>query len=128
MILVFGAILGFISIAFGAYSEHVLKYIVTPESFNSLLKALQYNQLYSILISAIGLTLLKNTKLRGISILRSSGVLFIIGTIMFSFSIYFAILLHLPYLTKITPFGGILIMISWLFLFVSGIYSFFSKR
>jgi uncharacterized membrane protein YgdD (TMEM256/DUF423 family) len=63
MILATGAILGFISVAFGAYAEHGLKTNISTEHFDMLMTAIRYNQLYAIIISGIGLILLNDGKL-----------------------------------------------------------------
>ena len=121
MVLVIGAFLGFISVAFGAFAEHGLRENVTDENFRFILTAVKYNQINAVVIISIGLALLGSNKLGNIAALRWSGVLFIIGTILFSFSIYLAVYFNIPSLTKITPVGGTTIMAAWLLLLWSGL-------
>lgn len=121
MILIFGALLGFISVAFGAYAEHGLREAITEEHFRFLMTAVRYNQVYAVVIAAIGLALLNSGKLNSILALKWSGLLFIIGTMLFSFSIYLFVLLDLPSLVNITPIGGMTIMGAWLLLMVAGV-------
>ena len=78
----------FISVAFGAYAEHGFREVVTDEHFRFLMTAVRYNQVHSVVIAAIGLALLNGGKLSCIPALKWSGLLFIIGTMLFSFSIY----------------------------------------
>ena len=92
MILVIGAIFGFISVAFGAYAEHGLKGAISVEHFEMLMTALRYNQTYAIVVSTIGLIVLNGGKLGNSVILKISGYFFILGTILFSFGIYTSIL------------------------------------
>lgn len=122
MILIWGALLGFISIAFGAYAEHGLRATVSEEHFRFLMTAIRYNQLHAVVIVAIGLALLKCSKLENIPALRWSGVLFIIGTLLFSLSIYLSVSLNIPNLMYLTPVGGMTIMTAWLLLLVAGIW------
>ena len=61
-------------------------------------------------MAAIGLALLNGGKLSCIPALKWSGLLFIIGTMLFSFSIYLSVSLDLPGLVSITPVGGMTIM------------------
>jgi uncharacterized membrane protein YgdD (TMEM256/DUF423 family) len=120
MILIWGALLGFISVAFGAYAEHALRESVTDEHFRFLMTAVRYNQVHAVVIAAIGLVFLNGGKLANIPALRWSGVLFIIGTLLFSFSIYLSVSLDIPSLVNVTPVGGITIMAAWLLLLVAG--------
>lgn len=120
MILIWGALLGFISVAFEAYAEHGLREAVTEEHFRFLMTAVRYNQVHAVVISAIGLALLNGGKLAIFPALKWSGFLFIVGTVLFSFSIYLSVSLDIPSLVNITPFGGMTIMAAWIMLLVTG--------
>jgi len=120
MILILGALLGFISVAFGAYAEHGLREAVTDEHFSFLMTAVRYNQVHAAVISAIGLVLLNGGNLSKIRSLRWSGALFIVGTVLFSFSIYLSVSLDIPTLVNVTPLGGMTIMAAWLMLLAVG--------
>ena len=113
MILIVGALLGFFSVAFGAYSEHGLRPKVSDEEFRMLMTAIRYNQVHALMISVLGLITLPSSFLN-IHLFRRSGFLFIVGTILFSFSIYTSVGLQIPSLLYVTPIGGITLMISWL--------------
>ena len=121
MILVCGAMLGFFSVAFGAYSEHALRPNVTDEIFRSLMTAIRYNQINAVIISVIGIAIALGGKLPEMRTFRWSGYFFILGTLLFSFSIYLSVIMNLPKLVYLTPFGGITMMIAWLTLFASGL-------
>ena len=112
MILIIGALLGFFSVAFGAYSEHGLRPKVSDEEFRMLMTAIRYNQVHALIISALGLIILPSSFLN-IHLFRRSGFLFIVGTILFSFSIYTSVGLQIPSLLYLTPVGGITLMVSW---------------
>lgn len=121
MILILGALLGFIAVAFGAYAEHGLRETVSEEHFRFLMTAIRYNQVHAVIISAIGLILLNNGRLGNIPALRWSGLLFIVGTVLFSFSIYISVAFSLPGLVYVTPIGGTTIMVAWLMLLASAV-------
>ena len=118
MILVIGSLLGFISVAFGAYAEHSLQKNITDAYFQSITTAIRYNQLYAIIISAIGLALLSNINNQ---LLKWTGYTFISGIILFSFSIYLGVLLNIHSFMKITPIGGTTLMLGWILLFITGL-------
>ncbi len=121
MVLIIGAFLGFISVAFGAFAEHGLRENITDEQFRFLMTAIRYNQINAVVIISIGLALLNDSKLSSNIVLKWSGVLFIVGTIIFSFSIYLAVSFNIPSLTNITPTGGMTIMAAWLLLLGAGL-------
>ena len=127
MILIVGAILGFFSVFFGAYSEHSLREIVSEEHFRQLMTGIRYNQVNSVLICAIGIANLSKIQVFESRLFQVVGYLFILGTLLFCFSIYASITFGLPSLVYLTPFGGITIMISWISLLVFGILTLKSK-
>lgn len=120
MILIIGAALGLISVGFGAYSEHALRPIVTEEHFRFLMTAVRYNQVHAVVIVAIGLSLLNMGALSQLKTLKWSAMAFILGTVLFSFSIYVSVYLDIPSITYLTPIGGITLMFAWLLLLLSG--------
>ena len=124
MILFFGAFLGLSSVLFGTYLEHDLKENINAEHYRNLMTALRYNQIHAVVISAIGMVLINGGKLSVISAFKWSGKLFVLGTFLFSFSIYISISLDIPKLVYLTPFGGITIMVSWLTLLIAGIQAY----
>ena len=121
MILTMGAVLGFFSVFFGAYSEHSLREIVSEEHFRQLMTGIRYNQVNSVIISAIGIANLSGIPAFDNRLFRIAGYLFITGTILFSFSIYASITFEIPKLVYFTPVGGVTIMISWIALLVFGV-------
>ena len=121
MILVTGAVLGFFSVFFGAYSEHSLREVVSEEHFRQLMTGIRYNQVNSVIISAIGIANLSGIPAFENRLFRIAGYMFIAGTILFSFSIYASITFEIPKLVYFTPVGGVTIMISWIALLVFGV-------
>ena len=120
LLLASGAILGFVSVAFGAYSEHGLKPNVTAEDFRFLMTAVRYNQINSALICSIGLFVLIDNKTSN-KLFKISGLTFVAGTVLFSFSIYLSILLNISSIQYLTPVGGITLMAAWMLLLVAAL-------
>ena len=127
MILILGAFIGFFSVFFGAYTEHSLREIVSEEHFRQLMTGIRYNQINSVMICAIGIANLSKFNLFESRFFKAIGFLFIIGTIMFSFSIYASITFGIPQLVYITPVGGVTIMISWVSLMIFGLLAYKKK-
>jgi uncharacterized membrane protein YgdD (TMEM256/DUF423 family) len=119
VILLLGGLLGLSSVMMAAYVDHVLALHVSGKALSSLLTAQRYHQLYSIVISMMGLYLpLSSHTCRQPWIYRSA-YLFILGVVLFSFSIYLSLILSQPSITTLTPFGGILLMLAWLCLILA---------
>ncbi len=119
MILVIGSLLGLFSVVFGAFSEHVLRMEVSGEQFRFLGTALRYNQVNAVAVVAIGLALLSSARVDTRALLRS-GQLFIVATILFSFSIYASVATGLEMILYATPIGGIVNMAAWTMLAKAG--------
>jgi len=113
-ILLIAAILGFVSVAFGAYSEHGLRPKVDAETFRSVMTAVRYNQIYSALLFALGLLFYADIPSEAISRLYYVAGGFTLGCVLFCFSIYLWAYTGIKALSYAAPFGGILFMLSWL--------------
>lgn len=111
-ILLIGAVYGFLAVAMGAYIDHVLKLsfpIATLEMVNT---ALRYQQLHAVLIIVLSF----HTHQKRFLV---PSACFILGIILFSFSIYAAALTQATGWLKITPSGGSLLMLGWLCLLLA---------
>jgi len=115
-VLLAGALLGFLSVVIGAMSEHVFRTRVDDEVFRWVMTAIRYHQVGSLIIAALGLTLLANVTRTLRARLALSGWLFVAGTLLFSFSIYASALTGIEALTFVTPVGGVTLMAAWLVL------------
>lgn len=123
MILTAGALLGLVSVVLGAYAEHGFRASVSDEVFRSVMTAVRYNQIHAVVVVAIGLALLQPAIAQTNSLLSRTAWLFVAGTILFSFSIYLSVICSMPELTRVTPFGGVVLMAAWLSLAWVGIRS-----
>ena len=121
MTLIIGAFLGLFSVAFGAYSEHGLKPIITDEEFRFLMTAIRYNQVNAAVIIVIGFVLTSSHSISKLPVFQWSAKIFVIGSFLFSFSIYLSILLGIKEITYLTPVGGVSLIVAWALLLISGI-------
>lgn len=123
MILMAGALLGLISVAFGAYAEHGLQAGVSAEVFDSVRTAIHYNQIHAVVVAAIGLVRLRADDSRCPASLAWAAWGFVAGIVLFSFSIYLSAVMGMPALNAAAPFGGITLMASWAALVWAGFQS-----
>ena len=113
VLLMLAGALGLLSVAFGAFSEHALRPNIDAEYFRYLMTAIRYNQIHAVALLALALSLAAPLGDQVISRLKAAGWLMFIGTVLFSVSIYLAVLLDVMALTFATPVGGTLLMVAW---------------
>ena len=101
------------AIAFGAFGAHGLKKILTPEMLKVFHTGVDY-QFYNTfgLMFATLLSMLRPYNKN----LKVAQVLILIGTLIFSISLYLLVILNLPILGAITPIGGTLQIIAYVLL------------
>lgn len=105
-----GALLGFISVAAGAFGAHALKQKLSPDLLAVFEVACRY-QMYHAL--AICLTAWAMSSFNS-SLFASAGWLFFLGTIIFSGSLYILVLSGARFWGAFTPIGGVILLIGWL--------------
>ncbi|OCL92961.1 DUF423 domain-containing protein [Arcobacter porcinus] len=101
------------AIILGAFGAHGLKKIISPDMLVVFHTGVEY-QFYNTfgLFFVTFLTILRpnNNKLKVVQ------YLILIGTLIFSFSLYFLTILNMPVLGAITPIGGTLQIIAYILL------------
>jgi len=109
-----GALLGFLAVALGAFGGHALSDYLSPERMQTWQTAARYQIVHAVALIAIAAALERGTT-RAIA---AAGWLFVIGTVLFSGSLYVFVLTGMRLLGAITPFGGAMLMTGWLCLAV----------
>lgn len=105
----FAAISGFLSVCLGAFAAHGLKHYITAESLAIWQTGVQYQMYHALALLAVGL--LYQTQVS--KALKLSGLAFILGSFLFSGSLY-ALALDAPKaLGVITPLGGLSFLVGW---------------
>ncbi|APJ02666.1 DUF423 domain-containing protein [Silvanigrella aquatica] len=101
------SILGFLSVALGAFGAHGLKNKVTEAMLENWKTATLY--LFIHVLAGLISFYVTNKK--------RSQFCFASGAIIFAGSLYLLVLLNIPILGAITPIGGSLFLLGWAFLF-----------
>ena len=116
-----GSILAAIAVALGAFGAHGLKKIVPSETVQTFQTGVQYQMYHALALLLTGLLYEKCSPKFG----RIAGLLFLIGIILFSGSLYVvtagkaAETAGLDKAGIITPVGGLAFIAGWLFLFLA---------
>lgn len=109
-ILIFGALMGFLSVGAGAFGAHALKHRLNPEMLGIFEIGARY-QMYHAL--AMCITVWVSTIIPGMLPLLS-GWLFFSGSIVFSGSLYVLAFTGIRSIGMITPIGGVILLLAWL--------------
>jgi uncharacterized membrane protein YgdD (TMEM256/DUF423 family) len=106
-----------IAIILGAFGTHGLQNLITPKRIISFEVGVRYQFYHGLTLLLLGF----NSSKLNQSITTISGLI-IAGTVCFSGSIYLLALQELigfmKFLVFITPFGGVLLIIAWILLFI----------
>ncbi|MCL7762464.1 DUF423 domain-containing protein [Polaribacter sp. Z014] len=111
--LISGAIFGLTAVIFGAFGAHLLKKKLSTDQLQSFETGVKYQMYHAIVLLVLGFQL--NHKL---TIDNYIVYTFIIGILLFSFSIYGLVISSannkkLKFLGPITPLGGLFLIIGW---------------
>lgn len=114
-----GALYGLLAVIFGAFGAHALKKTFTEEQLKSFEVGVRYQMYHAILLLMVGFNFNLDTSLE-----KYMSYCFVIGTFLFSFSIYALCFSaskgrKLKILGPITPLGGLLLVIGWSLLLYS---------
>ena len=101
-----------LAILFGAFGSHALKERLSAQSlevYDIATRYLMFHALGIFLIALLGFQLPKE-------LLEAPVTIMIVGTSIFSGSLYIIAMLDLKKLGMVTPIGGLLLIVSWLLL------------
>jgi len=108
--LLFGAVLGFLGVALGAFGAHGLRSRLSPEMLAVFETGVRYHMyhVFALLIVAAAIGHLGAARL-----LMMAGWFFFAGILIFSGSLYALALTGTGVLGAITPIGGLLFLAGW---------------
>ncbi len=115
--LIFAGLFGATGVAAGAFAAHGLSALVEPRLVGIFATAAQVQMVHAVAL--LGLAVLSTFKFfRAWSVV--AGLLFVMGILVFSGSLYLRVLYDLPRLGAITPIGGLAFILGWMALGISG--------
>ena len=110
-----GIVFSLLSVLIGAFGAHGLKEILTKLNTLEIFKtAVRYQMFHSIAILLSGILFQMNMLESKLPML-----LFVLGIIIFSGSLYLLSISEIKWLGAITPIGGLLFIAGWITLFIS---------
>ncbi|MDG2332602.1 MAG: DUF423 domain-containing protein [Myxococcota bacterium] len=105
---IIAALSGALAVLAGAFGAHGLRDRVTPEQLGAWTTACQYHLIHSVVLLALALYATTGDKE-----IRLPASLFLLGTLLFSGSLYLLVLTPMRWLGPITPVGGLLLIAGW---------------
>lgn len=118
-ILITASILGLISIILGAFGAHGLKELISIDSQQTFETGVRYQMYHAILLLFVGgSSILKQKTKRIIYYLTVIGLLFFSGSI-YGLATNSLSSFDFKIIGFITPIGGLLLILAWVFLFVN---------
>ena len=107
--LTLAALSGFFCVALGAFAAHSLSHILEAKALSWIDTGLKYQMFHTIAVLAVALSALRDNKFARLSM--SS---WLIGTLLFSGSLYALAFRASNVIVWITPIGGTLFLIGWI--------------
>jgi uncharacterized membrane protein YgdD (TMEM256/DUF423 family) len=104
-----GSVSAFVSVAAGAFGAHALKLRLGPEALAVWETAARYQMVHALALLAVAQAAVAWRS----PAVRSAGWLFVVGTLLFSGSLYALALTGARGLGAVTPLGGVAFLAGW---------------
>ncbi len=120
-ILITAAILGLLSVVFGAFGAHGLKALISQESLQSFETGVRYQMYHALLLLFVGVASFISIKSKTIIYyLILAGILFFSGSI-YGLATNELTSFDFKTIALITPLGGLLLIVSWVILLIGAL-------
>jgi uncharacterized membrane protein YgdD (TMEM256/DUF423 family) len=107
--LIAGAISGFISVLAGAFGAHTLRTHISAEQLQAFETGARYQMYHALALLAVAWLASRSPTNAALW----AGRLFLIGTLLFSGSLYLIALTGVTRFGLVTPFGGVAFLAGW---------------
>lgn len=108
--LLLGALSGFLAVAAGAFGAHALRAVLTPDLLAAFEAGARYQMYHALALVLVAVVSASAPQRR---IVAAAGWCFVVGTLLFSGSLYLLALTGLRWWGAVTPLGGIFFLIGW---------------
>jgi uncharacterized membrane protein YgdD (TMEM256/DUF423 family) len=110
---IISAVSGFTAVAIGAFGAHGLRERLSAEMIEVYKTGVFYHFLHTIILLVLALTSVFKANL--------PSIFFLIGIILFSFSLYIYSISGIKFFAMVTPFGGVCFLVGWLLIIYEAI-------
>ena len=110
-LLLLASLSGFTGVALGAFAAHGLRGKLSENMLSVFQTGVSYQLWHTMALIGVAVLLLRSPDS---TLLKATGVLFALGIVLFSGSLYLLTLSGIGKLGMITPLGGVLWLVAWL--------------
>ncbi len=110
-LLLLASLSGFTGVALGAFAAHGLRGKLSENMLNVFQTGVSYQLWHTMALIGVAVLLIRSPDS---TLLKATGVLFALGIVLFSGSLYLLTLSGIGKLGMITPLGGVLWLVAWL--------------
>jgi uncharacterized membrane protein YgdD (TMEM256/DUF423 family) len=111
-----GAISAGLGVALGAFGAHALRARLTPEMLAVFETGVRYQMYHALALLIVGTAM---ARVAMPATVMAAGWLFVLGTLLFSGSLYILAVTGTRWWGAVTPLGGVAFLIGWLLLIVA---------
>jgi uncharacterized membrane protein YgdD (TMEM256/DUF423 family) len=115
-LLILSALIGFCSVAIGAFAAHALKGLLPSHALMWVDTAVKYQMLHGGVLLIIAFALKQWPHWQA---LKWAALSFLLGILLFSGSLYIMAATQIKALGMITPIGGVALLVGWLCLLIA---------
>ena len=115
-LLILSALIGFCSVAIGAFAAHALKGLLPSYALLWVDTGVKYQMLHGGVLLIIAFALKQWPHWQG---LKWAALSFLLGILLFSGSLYIMAATQIKALGMITPIGGVALLVGWLCLLIA---------
>jgi uncharacterized membrane protein YgdD (TMEM256/DUF423 family) len=112
-----GAFLAFVAVALGAFGAHALKQRLSADSLAVFETGVRYQMYHSLALLAVAYAAERWSG----GLAAAAGILFVVGIVLFSGSLYLLGFTGVRALGAVTPFGGLAFLAGWTCLIVAAL-------
>jgi len=113
LFLLFGSLSAGLAVILGAFGAHGLRGKLPENLFSAFETGVQYQMYHALALMIVGVLVQFHP---ASNLLKWSGALFILGSLLFSGSLYGLVLTQIKLFGPVTPLGGVAFIAGWLLL------------
>ncbi len=111
-IMIMGAVLAALAVAFGAFGAHGLKSRISPDDFTIFETAVKYHMIHALALMILGIIGFHYPD----KVVQLPAYVMMLGIFVFSGSLYTLVMAGIRWMGAVTPIGGLALIISWILL------------
>ena len=115
-LVILGALFGMVGVLMGAFGAHALEELLKANGRQSVYDtAVEYQFIHALAILFVSSAIRRWPG----GLTRAAGILFVVGTVFFSGSLYILAIFNVPFMGAIAPIGGVALVLGWLCLILT---------